>query len=163
MASTEHYEQDFTPPPLPTVIVDVLNSANLCYLATSEDNIPHLSLMNFSVVDEQDIGCAIVLSTRRDTKKFAAIISNPRVAVLVHDFVGDHGTASVTINGTMHVTEGEQEERCRAAHLAKNAKMAQFIVGEQVAILVVTPQSARICNIQDKVTYWAPRSLPVEP
>ena len=112
---------------------------------------------SFTIVDDvaNSNQCAIVLSTRRDTKKFTSIMSNPRVAVLVHDFeAGQQGTASVTINGTVRIAQpGDEEDRCRAHHLQKNPKMEQFIAGANVAILIVTPESARICNIKDQVLY----------
>jgi len=39
--------EEFTPP-LPRAVLDVLELTNLCYLATTEDSSPHLSLMQFS-------------------------------------------------------------------------------------------------------------------
>jgi nitroimidazol reductase NimA-like FMN-containing flavoprotein (pyridoxamine 5'-phosphate oxidase superfamily) len=83
---------EFTPP-LPKCVLDVLSRTTLAYLATCQEDegqaVPHLSLMNFSVValaDEGDIG--IVMSTKKATKKYEALLKNPRVAILVHDFQG---------------------------------------------------------------------------
>lgn len=88
-------------PPLPPAVVAVLKASKLCFLATNENNEPHLSLMNFTYVAAKEV---IVLCTRRDTKKFSQIVSNPKVgicgrhpplnvlilraqvAILVHDF-----------------------------------------------------------------------------
>jgi hypothetical protein len=102
---------DFNPP-LPTSVLDVLASTTLAYLATVEEeedtspspssppspppSSPHLSLMVYSfVVDARlspdDSPGLLVMSTRRDSKKFRALIRNPRVALLVHDFDGRRG------------------------------------------------------------------------
>ena len=87
-------------PPLPAPLLSVLARASLCYLATSEEGAPHLCLMAFSfLADAEDADAAgagaagaaggsgcFILATKRATKKFRAIESNPRCALLVHDF-----------------------------------------------------------------------------
>lgn len=70
-------------PPLPDEVVAVLKNSKLCYLATCYDGSPHLSLMNFTYFQGEEV---IILSTRRNTLKFQQIIENPKVAVLIHDF-----------------------------------------------------------------------------
>lgn len=119
-------------------------------LATSAGGDPHLSLMNFTFAEDAELGTIIILSTKRATKKFSALVSNPKVAVLVHDFDtlrssgsdagseggvserGDHyarGTSSVTVYGGVTVAVGDVQERCRALHLLANPKYPQFILG----------------------------------
>ena len=70
-------------PPLPDEVVEVLRTSKLCYLATQSEGNPHLSLMNFTYCRDKEV---IILSTRRNTKKFCQIVENPKVAVLIHDF-----------------------------------------------------------------------------
>ena len=70
-------------PPLPDEVVEVLRTSRLCYLATQSYGNPHLSLMNFTYCRDKEV---IILSTRRNTKKFYQIVENPSVAVLIHDF-----------------------------------------------------------------------------
>lgn len=70
-------------PPLPDEVVEVLRTSKLCYLATQCDGNPHLSLMNFTYCRKEEV---IILSTRRNTKKYYQIVENPKVAVLIHDF-----------------------------------------------------------------------------
>lgn len=70
-------------PPLPLAVVAVLRASRLCFLATNDNQEPHLSLMNFTYVQKEE---TIVLCTRRDTKKFGQLTTNPKVAILVHDF-----------------------------------------------------------------------------
>ncbi len=88
--------------------------SRLCFLATQQEGEPHLSLMNFTYYQEEDI---VIICTRRNTKKFAQLYRNPKVAVLIHDFPhlnnipanqdnfeALHGKSwSITLNGTSNV------------------------------------------------------------
>lgn len=80
-------------------------------MATQSDGEPHLSLMNFTYYREEEI---LILSTRRNTKKFEQILESPKVAVLIHDFPNieipvpavaeNHGKSwSITLNGLCKV------------------------------------------------------------
>ena len=70
-------------PPFPDEVVQLLRSSVLCYLSTLADGAPHLSLMNFTYCPADE---KIIMSTRRDTTKYRALLKNKRVAVLIHDF-----------------------------------------------------------------------------
>jgi hypothetical protein len=175
-------------PPLPPAVTSVLDAASLAYLATVEDGLPHLSLMNFShVTTEPELGPVLVMTTRRDTKKFRALEKTPQVAVLIHDFNvggggggaragggGDSegaaataaagaagtaaaggGTLSITVYGDAVIATGPAAERLRAAHLARNPRYPQFIVGDHIAVLAIVPSLARMCNVADVVTTWS--------
>eukprot|EP00386_Alphamonas_edax_P007322 GDKI01024338.1.p1 GENE.GDKI01024338.1~~GDKI01024338.1.p1 ORF type:complete len:184 (-),score=47.69 GDKI01024338.1:24-575(-) len=163
--------EDFSPP-FPECIVGVLERASLCYFATCEDSAPHLSLMNFSWTHDPQLGGLLIMTTRRDTKKYTALQTNPQVALLVHDFdqlrrPHTHtqedtaassgcggGTCSITVYGEAVEAKGEVAERLRAVHLQRNSKYPQFIVGECIAVLYVQPRMARMCNINDCVSTW---------
>lgn len=148
-------------------------------------------------------------STKRATKKYTALVRNPAVALLVHDFDGlrhsgsapgsaaatasapaapassadgaasagaglavrapaegasssadtgdhySHGSYSITVYGAMEFPGEELAERCRQVHLAANPRYAHFIVGDDVAIMMLKPSMARLCNIHDAVQTWA--------
>lgn len=83
-------------PPLPDEVVEVLRTSKLCYLATQSDGNPHLSLMNFTYCRKEEV---LILSTRRNTKKFYQIIENPKVAVLIHDFPAEVVLPSPSASG----------------------------------------------------------------
>lgn len=171
-------------PPLPASITDVLHATKLCYLATSENHAPHLSLMNFSYMHDEEYGWScifyllqylnviynmratgsiLVMSTRRNTKKYEALVDNPKVAILIHDFDAKRnqesnsggGTFSITIYGDVTVATGERAEILRSKHLGINPDYEQFIRGEDRAILVIQPNFARLCNINDTVSMWS--------
>jgi len=97
-------------PPLPIEVVELLNMSKLCFLATVSGNEPHLSLMNFTYYQPDEV---LIFTTRRDTKKFKQIQDCSNVAVLAHDFPHLHLAQdsskdvisysrkwSITLNGT---------------------------------------------------------------
>ncbi len=168
-------------PPLPPTVVALLHSTRVCHLSTtSSDGLPHLSLMRFTYRQEEEV---IIMTTRTDTKKYELLCSSPKVAVLVHDFpssrkeeeeegggegggeggstvrgvregAGEGHTYAITLNGVAHMQKGKEAERFRALHLENNIAYSQFIEGEKIAVFTVHVTSARICNVEDRVTYW---------
>ncbi|CAN0411824.1 unnamed protein product [Pylaiella littoralis] len=154
------HEADMTPP-LPDDVVRLLQASRLCFLSTFSDDHPHLSLMNFTYYPADEV---IILSTRRDTKKYHLVQTGRNVAILVHEFPdtkasyssGGSGNSKVTItlNGRATIQEGQDAERYRALHVQKNPDSKTFIVGANIAIITVRVRSARICNVRDEVTVW---------
>lgn len=155
------------PTRLPAAIVSVIEASSLCYLATVSptDPGPHLSAMTFSLQDDPEMGHILVMSTRRDTRKFAAIANNDNVAVLLHDFDGrrepdgggptSRGTLAVTVYGRALLQSGVAAERMRAAHLLRNASSPQFIADAATYdVFAVVPSSITCCDVQDKVYSW---------
>lgn len=124
--------------------------------------------------------CPLRLACRRDTKKFNALVANPKVAVLIHDFDGNRrskymaaaaqstpksdatdiseaGTASVTVYGVCQVADGELERRLRDLHRSNVPDDQEyFVCGDDVAMLAIVPTQARLCNINDQITTWRP-------
>ena len=74
-----------------------------------------------------------------------------------HDYssVGGRPKYSITLNGRVRVEEGALAERYRKVHLAHNPAYSQFIVGEDIAIITVHLQRARVCDVNDRVHHFA--------
>lgn len=88
-----------------------------------------------------------------------------QVAILVHDFdrASDKGTLSITLRGRAEEQSGTVGERLRAAHLARNLEYANFISGDDIAVIAVELTAASMCTLDDKVQTWESRkqrSLP---
>ncbi|CAN0216954.1 unnamed protein product [Scytosiphon promiscuus] len=147
------HEADMTPP-LPDDVVRLLQASRLCFLSTFSDDHPHLSLMNFTYYPGKRISLlsdeVIILSTRRDTKKYKLLQTGRNVAILVHEFP----EITITLNGEGTIQQGENAERYRDLHAGKNPDSKTFIVGPHIAIITVRVRSARICNVRDEVTVW---------
>ena len=161
--------QDYQPP-LPKPVADALERSCLCFLATAGKLEPHLSLMRFTYTAslEENNSEVMIISTRRDTKKYDIITENNNVALLVHDFDASSGSDesnyssvagqtrySITLNGTVKVQEGELAERYRQIHLSANPAYSQFIVGDEIAIITVNLERARVCDVNDRVSHFA--------
>ena len=68
-----------------------------------------------------------------------------------------------TLNAVLGRTQsGERAEKYRQLHLANNLSSRQFILGENIGIVSISIQTARLCNVQDKVTYWEAKNPPGE-
>mmetsp|Transcript_60386 Transcript_60386/g.107576 ORF Transcript_60386/g.107576 Transcript_60386/m.107576 type:complete len:243 (-) Transcript_60386:76-804(-) len=171
-------------PPFPPELVQLLESTSLCYLSTSglgdspeAAGDPHLSLMLFTYYNDEEDREVIIMTTRRDTKKLQNILANPKAAILLHDFPAAKGdfedtgspnggrkysrTSSITVYGKMRVLDNGSmtEQKYRNIHSKSNPKYQQFIVGENIAVLLVVVESARICNVDDKVTMWSVKEI----
>eukprot|EP01041_Mallomonas_annulata_P011442 gene11442-23932_t len=146
-------------PPFPEIIVKLLSSSSLCFLSTTDGvGNPHLSLMSFTYYVDQNKQEVLLITTREDTQKFAHIQECPAVAVLIHDFPHLKGqesrngekTASITLKGFASIENSLKQEEFRAIHLQKNLEYKQFIVGENIRVISIRIESARICDFQDQ-------------
>ena len=45
----------------------------------------------------------------------------------------------------------------RNMHLENNPNYGQFIVGRDIAVLIIRIDKARMCDVQDRVSYWNAR------
>jgi len=155
-------------PPFPDEVLEILLSTSSCQLGvTLPDGTSHLCLMIFTYIPKEQ---RIILSTRRDTAKFQAISLLTRVTLLLHDLKGRDAAAarlpatthSITLYGEVAILADEDSEAYRSAHLARHgSEYQQFIVGENVAMLSVSVESARICNSRDQVKRWSKRDRSV--
>jgi hypothetical protein len=158
-----------TPTRLPSHIVKVIDATRLCYLSTISVHHagPHLSAMNVSLQFDPLLGDVLVMTTRRDTQKYEAILTNANVAVLLHDFDGlrtseipspevhARGSLAVTVYGKAVLQDGEAAARMRQAHLLRNSGSAHFIADESTyAVFAVVPESMLCCDVYDKVFTW---------
>ena len=100
-------------PPLPLEIVDLLKLSKLCFLATVNDSEPHLSLMNFTYFQQDEV---LIVCSRRDTKKYFQLQLCPNVAILIHDFphlasINDKDSysqqVSITLNGVASILSND--------------------------------------------------------
>ncbi|KJZ74831.1 hypothetical protein HIM_05740 [Hirsutella minnesotensis 3608] len=74
---------------LPPEVVQCLENARFLHLATCTDNVPNVSLMNYTYLPSSphSSGPVIVMTTNPASRKTTSIIANPNVSLLVHDWV----------------------------------------------------------------------------
>jgi len=124
----------------------LLENEKLCMMATSWEDKPYLSLMNFTYIEEEN---TIVLSTRRNSKKYFNIQKNKYMSLLVYS--SSQGL-SATLLGRVLTLEVDEEEYYRALHMKKN-NMPQFILGDHIGLIVFSIEDIVVSNSQDQVSY----------
>ncbi|KYK57890.1 hypothetical protein DCS_04903 [Drechmeria coniospora] len=74
---------------MPSEVVQCLENARFLHLATCTDNIPHVSLMNYTYLASSPYSTRplIVMTTNPASRKMTSIVANPNVSLLVHDWV----------------------------------------------------------------------------
>jgi nitroimidazol reductase NimA-like FMN-containing flavoprotein (pyridoxamine 5'-phosphate oxidase superfamily) len=72
---------------LPQEVVQCLENARFLHLATCSDNVPHVSLMNYTYLPSSPHSRSpvIIMTTNPASKKMNNLASNPNVSLLVHD------------------------------------------------------------------------------
>lgn len=168
-SESPHYNTRTVKPPFPPALLSLLEHSSLAYLSTTDGASPHLSLMNFTF--DADRG-AIIMTTRKNTLKAKLLVTNPNVAMLVHDFPTRRGisssefeqTYSVTLYGHAKFVEDEAtSDELRALHSKRNPQSSAFISGPEIGVMTINITSASICDSSDKVTNWkAEEELKVE-
>ncbi|GAB1311588.1 hypothetical protein MFIFM68171_01798 [Madurella fahalii] len=79
---------------LPHEVVQCLENARFLHLATCSDNIPHVSLMNYTYLPSSPYSSSpvVVMTTNPASKKMTNLVANPHVSLLVHDWVSHRPT-----------------------------------------------------------------------
>ncbi|KAH3664094.1 hypothetical protein OGAPHI_004808 [Ogataea philodendri] len=86
---------------IPDSIVHLLKSANFIHLGTCSNNVPHVSLMNFTLITPEDKyngqpgdDYYLLISTPKDTQKYKNLSVNPQCSILVHDWTTSKASGS---------------------------------------------------------------------
>ena len=127
-------------------VKDLLINEKLCIMATSWQDRPYLSLMNFTFLETEN---KVILSTRRNSKKYSNIQKNKYISLLV--FSSMEGL-SITLLGTALTLESHEEKMYRELHMEKN-NMPQFILGEAISLIVFDIKDIVVSDSQDQVHY----------
>ncbi|CAK7894669.1 hypothetical protein CAAN1_02S03994 [[Candida] anglica] len=78
---------------LPDSVTTLLKSSRFVHLATCLNNIPHVSLMNYTYYRDSN-GDYIIITTPQKTTKYNNMVLNPNVSILVHDWVSAKSNTS---------------------------------------------------------------------
>ncbi|PSN70056.1 pyridoxamine phosphate oxidase-like protein [Corynespora cassiicola Philippines] len=78
-----------SPHGLPDEVITCLQNARFLHLATCADNVPHISLMNYTYLPSTPYSATpiIIMTTPPSSRKTLNIELNPSVSLLVHDWV----------------------------------------------------------------------------
>ena len=138
---------------IPETLLTLLEKEKLCFLSTSYQDQPHVSLMNFTFLKEEAL---IVLTSRADTTKVTYMKQNPAVALLFTHFSGgERPPVSCTVYGAAQVMDTHRSHVYRQAHLRRHPGMDTFILGDQIAVVAVQIKHVSTATIQDQVSNWS--------
>lgn len=130
-------------------VKDLLKNNKLCSMATCSDKQPYLSLMNFTYLEKENV---IILSSRKNSRKYTNIQKNKNISLLVFS---NSPKKSATFLGTALTinTGDEKEDYYRKMHI-ENCDMPQFILGDDINIIIFNIEEIIFSDSQDNVKYF---------
>ncbi len=123
---------------LQSAIAGLLNGQRLAILATVSQESPYCNLVSFTPSDDLQ---TIVFSTPRSTSKYANMLRNPNVSLLVDDRMrsgfGFTSGMAVTALGSVEFPAKQDEDALKGRHAARHAGLKDFIYSPECALVRV--------------------------
>jgi general stress protein 26 len=131
---------------IPKEIKTLLKNNKLCSMATCCNEKPYLSLMNFTYLESENV---VILSSRKNSKKYTNIQKNKNISLLIFST-----NKSATFLGTALTlkTGDNKEDYYRKIHI-KNCEMPQFILGENINLIIFKIEEVIVSDREDNVKY----------
>lgn len=105
-SETSNQPTDMTSGPLTPSVMNLLSRSSLLHLATCADNVPHVSLMNYTFIEPNEDDSSnnisllknsrnlILVATPKNTQKFENLQKNGKCSILIHDWVTNSNQAN---------------------------------------------------------------------
>ncbi|KAG7903503.1 hypothetical protein KL935_001035 [Ogataea polymorpha] len=106
---------------IPSSVLHLLQNANFIHLGTCLNNVPHVSLMNYTLIspeqkyhDKTGKNHYLLISTPKDTQKYHNLSQNPQCSILVHDWTTSTKASGVSRHGQLlrFLEDLNQSELC---------------------------------------------------
>ncbi|MGD9173987.1 MAG: pyridoxamine 5'-phosphate oxidase family protein [Desulfobacterales bacterium] len=121
---------------------DLFESQRLAVVATQTGGQPYASLVAFVATDDLR---HLFFVTAKTTRKFANLISNSRVAVLVNSSVNQesdfHDAISLTVTGIAEEMKGSERQDTLDLYLSKHPYLEDFARSPSCALIRVAARS----------------------
>ena len=108
-------------------------------LATELEGQPYSNLVAFAATEDLK---SLVFVTNRNTSKYANVISNPKVAMMVDSRTNKqsdfNSAVAVTILGTAVEVAGNERDRLLELYIAKHPHLADFVSLPYQALMRIT-------------------------
>lgn len=128
-------------------IASLFESQRVAVLSTQKDNQPYASLVAFTVSETLE---QFYFLTPKTTRKYDYLISNPRIAVLVHDSKNKaddiYNAVSVTGTGVASVVNKVEEKEALQTFLKKHPHLEEFSSESTTALICVTMEQYVMVN-----------------
>jgi len=88
---------------LPEEVVTCLENARFLHLATCYEQTPHVSLMSYTYLPSTPYSSkpTIIMTTQPSSRKTSYLLSNPKVSLLVHDWVSHRPPTLASTDGQL--------------------------------------------------------------
>jgi len=118
------------------VIRSLLTSQNLAVLATQNHGQPYCNLIAVAATGELR---HLLFATTRATRKYANLMADSRVAVLVDNRQNDVSdfveAAALTALGQAWEVQGAERQQCMQVYLEKHPNLEEFVTSPTCALL----------------------------
>ncbi|MFW6282105.1 MAG: pyridoxamine 5'-phosphate oxidase family protein [bacterium] len=133
---------------IPKEIKNLLKNNKLCSMATCSDEQPYLSLMNYTYLESENM---VILSSRKNSKKYSNIQKNKNISILVSS---DSPKKSATFLGkALTINTGDKKEEYYKKIHIRNCDMPQFILGDELSLIIFEIEEIIVSDSQDNVKY----------
>ena len=118
---------------------ELLRSQKLAVLSTNRQSHPYASLVGFAATDDAK---SLIFATARNTRKYANLTKNARVAMLIDsrsnqdaDF---HSAIAATATGTVEEVSADEREAMLELYLKKHPHLVDFVKAPTCAVIRMT-------------------------
>ena len=122
---------------------------DLCVLATVSEGKPHCSLMSY-LSDEE--GHEIYLISHKQTKKYANLMANPTVSLLIDTREKEKGQRRIFINALtvsgefQTISDPEKKDSIRSKFLRRHPHLADFLNDPGAEIISIRIKSFQLLD-----------------
>ena len=124
------------------LIRELLESQRLAVLSTQDHGQPYCNIIAIAATDDLK---NLLLATTRATRKYANLMADPRVAVLVDNRKNDPSdfaeAAAVTALGKAWELQGAERQRYLKVYLARHPYLEEFVAAPTCALLRIKVES----------------------
>ncbi|WP_373500707.1 pyridoxamine 5'-phosphate oxidase family protein [Desulfococcus sp.] len=134
---------------------ELFSGQQLAVLATDGGGRPYTSLVAFAATPEL---ARLVFATTRATRKFANILGNPRVSLLIDNRANEvsdfRNAVAVTVLGSAAEVSGDEKAPLAALYLARHPHLASFVEAPSCALLQVSVEQYYLVSRFQNVSVW---------
>ena len=140
------------PSRLQRLLKDLFSSQPLAVLATQSDGQPYGNLVAFAATEDLK---GLLFATVRNTRKFANITTDPRVAMVMdsrtNQRVDFRRAVAVTATGIVEEVKGSEKNQLLKLYLLKHPHLKRFVTSTRCALLKVNVSSYVVVRRFQKV------------
>ena len=129
------------------VLRNLMQTQGLAVLATHQGGQPYVNLMGFAATGDLK---HLILTTPRATRKYANLIVNPQVALMIDNRSNSetdfHEAIAVTVIGRAREVNADERDGFLRLYLAKHDTLREFSVSPTTALFVVEVETYYIVS-----------------